>query len=1244
MASHGIASVVPSSGVACEKSALRSSYATADPQHKGKTKRVQILPPAEDETIAKRSLHSSSSSDSDHCNKRTESPGISQKPSKKRHSRKKGKRFHSRPHQGRERECSSEDIQEGGESDWHRGDNSDCNASHFGGVQVAIRVRPLLENELMNGENLCAAVFHADNRKADQRVRTFDTISLWNASKRAESETVGGRNTTLRLLHRVLPREIGTEHSVLTTVPPPQRRGFPVTPAAAAPTRESWWSQHLTSTSSVSSSTVTSGEHIVKDFHFPIVLGPRASQEDAYRCLQIKRYCDAAYEGKAAAVMCFGQTGSGKTYTISGPGAYKAGESVREPSTQGANPDSPQGTPPTNRSVNSDSGGTGENRGQLADDKDGIQYRAVSYFMGSRLRAARSAGNHVRVQASYVEVYNEKVNDLLQGRNNLPMHYHQSAQLFFLEGLMMVECENEDDVRLVLEEGQRHRQQAAHMLNDNSSRSHTIFTLYVEVREEGAGNASASRTASEMFDDEEEEGEDEDRRERNGGGASKRNHRNRGKKKTSGSGNAILNGKLSFVDLAGAERLKETGSEGEDAKSINKSLFALGSVLEKLSQQHQPPPPLKLTPAGEQWKRGWLAGGGFTAPSNTAESTSTSSPSLFIPYRSSVLTKLLMDTLSGSNCSQLLFIACITPASRFYEESIKTLYYAQRASDVIRTPPAAAALGGKMSGTSLQILQLTERMRALEKENRLFRQMLRLPLRGILGEENIRHQVHQLIQQRGTGQHSSAVSNTCAKPSLPPPPPPPGILPISATMTGGAVGDSLGRGGAPAPYCYPMRRSVYQKEKAAALIAPNDTPVSTTFSPSLLPFSGRPSSYSVGPPCSSSLEERNGLSPDESSEAAMRRTTSPTSVVPPYESNLLKAGRERTPVSPSFAIPGALTSDPVIMDRPHQGMNSHRDLLEVIVNMEDDTDDEENEGESGMNGRHSNSGHLEPRAREGDGGRCQGPLPSTSSPPLREPPAQERNDTEGRMVMSSLHPRVGGSFTSKGALPSVPSLPGSSPSPCMKRESATEKSAHSVDGSSSPRWGSSSYTCMGHSSEGWVERGTLVTPASSTGGVGDKGRPHSFLDGVRASLHTQGITSPPIQHPMITASRGVGVEGDAAQRGWMERKTYPSRRIGETWTTPETSVAQKCDRTKETLLPTTGAPSRTTLLALRPSSKASAPKKAAPCSRDLHREGKGASVQKLSNRPALPPPPSALIAKAPGGRSALDILNELPDL
>lgn len=109
----------------------------------------------------------------------------------------------------------------------------------------------------------------------------------------------------------------------------------------------------------------------------------------------------------------------------------------------------------------------------------------------------------------------------------------------------------------------------------------------------------------------------------------------------------IKRGKLNLVDLAGSERQTKTGATGDrlkEATKINLSLSALGNVISALVD-------------------------GKTK---------------HIPYRDSKLTRLLQDSLGGN--TKCLMIACISPASSNYDETLSTLRYANRAKNISNKP------------------------------------------------------------------------------------------------------------------------------------------------------------------------------------------------------------------------------------------------------------------------------------------------------------------------------------------------------------------------------------------------------------------------------------------------------------------------------------------------------------------------------------------------------------------------------
>ena len=245
-------------------------------------------------------------------------------------------------------------------------------------------------------------------------------------------------------------------------------------------------------------------------------MGPDASQPDVLSGCGAAQLMDAAMAGYNATVFAYGQTGSGKTYTMFG----------RE-----------------------DSAGHGEG---AADDMDGLTFRCLRHVYNSISERTATQQQHVAVKASCLEVYNESVYDLLQPSGKpLPLKW-DSERGYWVPGLKLADCGGIERALQLARTGIKHRRTGAHALNHESSRSHAILTLSLEI--------------ADLDPDSPEHGN-------------------------------ICCSKISFVDLAGSERVKDTGAAGgtlKEANSINKSLLALGKVISALSE------PVRCSPAGLQ--------------------------------------------------------------------------------------------------------------------------------------------------------------------------------------------------------------------------------------------------------------------------------------------------------------------------------------------------------------------------------------------------------------------------------------------------------------------------------------------------------------------------------------------------------------------------------------------------------------------------------------------------------------------
>jgi kinesin family protein 3/17 len=201
-------------------------------------------------------------------------------------------------------------------------------------------------------------------------------------------------------------------------------------------------------------------------------------------------------EGYNATLLAYGQTGTGKTYTMEG---FKYNST---------------------------------------DPQRGIVPRASEEIF-KFIESSQSANATFMVRASYLQIYNEFISDLLKPDRGTLQIREEKRRGVFVEGLSEWAVRSPADICSLMQKGETTRATASTKMNDVSSRSHAVFIIIVEHMIEG--------------------GED---------------------------GQEITVGKLNLVDLAGSERVRVTGATGkrlEESKKINQSLSALGNVIAALT-------------------------------------------------------------------------------------------------------------------------------------------------------------------------------------------------------------------------------------------------------------------------------------------------------------------------------------------------------------------------------------------------------------------------------------------------------------------------------------------------------------------------------------------------------------------------------------------------------------------------------------------------------------------------------------
>jgi kinesin family protein 4/21/27 len=235
-----------------------------------------------------------------------------------------------------------------------------------------------------------------------------------------------------------------------------------------------------------------------RKFNFDYIFDESTSQSEVYAACEVDHLIEKALRGYHATIFAYGQTGSGKTYTMHG-------DELLEGQAQGIIP---------------------------------LLFRRLFEQVGA------VKGRSFVVSLSFLQIYSERVYDLLNtagnaraGQQGLRLRWSKDEQ-FTVENLFVYECQSAEDLMLHFRAGLKNRINAAHKLNLQSSRSHSILSIRIE--------------SYDPFDP-----------------------------------SSVLASRIELVDLAGSERIGLTGTEGRQAKEsidINKSLFTLRQVITVLAE------------------------------------------------------------------------------------------------------------------------------------------------------------------------------------------------------------------------------------------------------------------------------------------------------------------------------------------------------------------------------------------------------------------------------------------------------------------------------------------------------------------------------------------------------------------------------------------------------------------------------------------------------------------------------------
>ncbi|XP_037588098.1 kinesin-like protein KIF1A isoform X18 [Cebus imitator] len=225
-----------------------------------------------------------------------------------------------------------------------------------------------------------------------------------------------------------------------------------------------------------------------------------ASQKQVYRDIG-EEMLQHAFEGYNVCIFAYGQTGAGKSYTMMGK---------QEKDQQGIIP-------------------------QLCED------------LFSRINDTSNDNMSYSVEVSYMEIYCERVRDLLNPKNKGNLRVREHPLLGpYVEDLSKLAVTSYNDIQDLMDSGNKARTVAATNMNETSSRSHAVFNIiFTQKRHDAETNITTEKVS-----------------------------------------------KISLVDLAGSERADSTGAKGtrlKEGANINKSLTTLGKVISALAEMDSGP-------------------------------------------------------------------------------------------------------------------------------------------------------------------------------------------------------------------------------------------------------------------------------------------------------------------------------------------------------------------------------------------------------------------------------------------------------------------------------------------------------------------------------------------------------------------------------------------------------------------------------------------------------------------------------
>lgn len=235
------------------------------------------------------------------------------------------------------------------------------------------------------------------------------------------------------------------------------------------------------------------------------------------------------------------------------------------------------------------------------------------------------------VHVSYVEVYNDRVKDLIRPSGAEVVLRDVGSAVF--SSASRTRVQNASDALALLKQGAAVRAVGDTPMNVRSSRSHTVFTLHIRHRrfESGCERNGVFEQGADFAHN-----SDDERR---------------------------FESTLQLVDLAGSERVRHTNATGSRLREgghINQSLLVLSTIVSRLSAY----------------------------ATKTVQQRNTQQVG-HLPFRDSKLTRLLRPALQPGSGARVAILATVTPSPLYADETFSTLQFASRAKNIPLIPGSA---------------------------------------------------------------------------------------------------------------------------------------------------------------------------------------------------------------------------------------------------------------------------------------------------------------------------------------------------------------------------------------------------------------------------------------------------------------------------------------------------------------------------------------------------------------------------